>query len=99
MTKENKSQSTQRQPNENEMLGPFDGRLPLCFKCFDLLIMRLLIRLSFQVYAMSKKVRGQCLIVNNEKFDDGDEREGSAVDAANLEFLFGKLGFQVNYRK
>ena len=55
--------------------------------------------MSFQVYAMSKKVRGQCLIVNNEKFDDGDEREGSAVDAANLEFLFGKLGFQVNYRK
>ena len=45
---------------------------------------------------MSKKVRGQCLIVNNEKFDSGDEREGSAVDAANLEFLFGKLSFQVS---
>ena len=49
----------------------------------------------FQVYAMSKKIRGQCLIVNNEKFDRGEDREGSAVDAANLEFLFGKLGFQV----
>ena len=45
---------------------------------------------------MSKKVRGQCLIVNNEKFDSGDERKGSAVDAANLEFLFGKLSFQVS---
>ena len=50
----------------------------------------------FQVYAMYKKVRGKCLIVNNEKFDNHQEREGSAVDAANLEFLFGKLGFQVS---
>ena len=49
-----------------------------------------------KVYAMLKKVRGQCLIVNNEKFDNGEERKGSAMDAANLEFLFGKLAFQVS---
>ena len=44
---------------------------------------------------MSKKIRGQCLIVNNEKYDSGEEREGSDEDATNLEFLFGVLGFQV----
>ena len=48
---------------------------------------------------MSKKPRGLCLIVNNEKFDSGDEREGSAVDAANLEYLFTALGFQVCNRQ
>ena len=46
---------------------------------------------------MSQKVRGQCLIINNEHFDvdEVEERVGSAIDAANLESLFGQLGFKV----
>ena len=44
---------------------------------------------------MCKAVRGQCLIVNNEYFDNRNDRRGSDVDATNLDTLFGQLGFQV----
>ena len=44
---------------------------------------------------MTKKVRGQCLIMNNETFDDGDVREGSSVDVRSSSYLYGSLGFKV----
>ena len=44
---------------------------------------------------MTKKVRGQCLIMNNETFDDGSVREGSPVDVLSSKVLFEQLGFEV----
>ena len=40
---------------------------------------------------MSKKTRGQCLIINY------DETEDSKVDAQNVSILFSKLGFRVRF--
>ena len=46
---------------------------------------------------MTKEVRGLCLIINLEKFNDPntDDRTGSGVDAKNLEKLAAELGFEV----
>ena len=44
---------------------------------------------------MTKEVRGQCLIMNNETFDDGDVREGSSVDVRSSVCLYESLGFKV----
>ncbi len=46
---------------------------------------------------MRKKPRGQCLIINNEKFVNNVQpyREGSNQDAINLDLLFEQLGFRV----
>ena len=48
-----------------------------------------------QLYPMTKEVRGQCLIMNNETFDDGDVREGSSVDVRSSVCLYESLGFKV----
>ena len=48
---------------------------------------------------MSKELRGLCLIINMEKFDNPrrfEERMGSSVDAANLKDLVAELGFEVD---
>ena len=47
---------------------------------------------------MTKEVRGMCLIINLEKFDDPDhkDRDGSGVDAMNLKKLTTELGFEVS---
>ena len=47
---------------------------------------------------MTKAIRGLCLIINLEKFDDPDtdDRNGSSVDAKNLEELAKELGFEVS---
>ena len=47
---------------------------------------------------MTKRPRGQCLIVNNEVFDHMKERRGSSADAANLKYLFTDLGFEVTVK-
>jgi len=49
-------------------------------------------------YPMTKRPRGQCLIVNNEVFDHMKERRGSSADAANLKYLFTDLGFEVTVK-
>ena len=46
--------------------------------------------LNPEVYPMSKKLRGHCIIINYE------ETEDSKMDAQNLVVLFVKLGFKVN---
>ena len=50
---------------------------------------------------MSKKIRGQCLIIDNEKFinDILPFREGSKIDSNNLDILFEQLGFRVTLRR
>ena len=52
-----------------------------------------------QVYPMTKKRRGFCLIINNEEFNKEvahlHTRHGSSVDAKNLCELFCQLGFEV----
>ena len=52
------------------------------------------------VYPMTKKIRGQCLIIDNEKFvnDVLPYREGSKIDSNNLDILFEQLGFKVKAR-
>ena len=47
---------------------------------------------------MTKEVRGLCLIINLEKFDDPvhRDRDGSGVDAKNLQKLTSELGFEVS---
>ena len=51
------------------------------------------------VYPMTEKIRGQCLIIDNEKFvnDVLPYREGSMIDSNNLDILFEQLGFKVNF--
>ena len=46
---------------------------------------------------MTKKIRGQCLIIDNEKFvnDVLPYREGSMIDSNNLDILYEQLGFKV----
>lgn len=53
------------------------------------------------VYPMTKKIRGQCLIIDNEKFvnDVLPYREGSQIDCNNLDILFEQLGFKVTVRR
>ena len=48
-------------------------------------------------YPMTKKIRGQCLIIDNEKFvnDVLPYREGSMIDSNNLDILYEQLGFKV----
>ena len=56
---------------------------------------------SLQVYPMTKKRRGFCMIINNEKFDveKMHTRLGSSVDAENLLNLFSQLGFDVRMKQ
>jgi hypothetical protein len=47
---------------------------------------------------MIKKVHGRALIINNKMFLNPDEfgtRDGSEIDAENLETLLHQLGFMV----
>ena len=47
---------------------------------------------------MTNRIRGKVFIINNEKFENEDKypfREGSGVDAKNLESLFKQLMFEV----
>ena len=50
---------------------------------------------------MSRRIRGQCLIIDNEKFinDVLPFREGSKIDSNNLDILFEQLGFKVTLRR
>ena len=52
-------------------------------------------------YPMTKKIRGQCLIIDNEKFvnDVLPYREGSMIDSNNLDILYEQLGFKVRITK
>ena len=52
-------------------------------------------------YPMTKKIRGQCLIIDNEKFvnDVLPYREGSMIDSNNLDILYEQLGFKVRIFK
>ena len=52
-------------------------------------------------YPMTKKIRGQCLIIDNEKFvnDVLPYREGSMIDSNNLDILYEQLGFKVRLTK
>ena len=55
-------------------------------------------------YLMFSYPRGHMLIINNERFDErtgngNNCRQGSKVDASNLETLFKELGFEVEVRK
>ena len=50
---------------------------------------------------MTKQQHGLCLIIDNEKFENDvlPFREGSQIDANNLDILFQELGFQVTMRR
>ena len=50
---------------------------------------------------MTRAVRGRCLIINNETFENDvlPQREGSLIDANNLDILFTQLGFKVRPRR
>ena len=50
---------------------------------------------------MTKRVRGHCLIIDNEKFinDVLPSREGSMIDSNNLDLLFEQLHFKVVVRR
>jgi hypothetical protein len=50
---------------------------------------------------MTRKIRGQCLIIDNEKFENDVQpfREGSRIDSNNLDLLFEALGFKVWLRR
>ena len=50
---------------------------------------------------MTKSKRGLCLIIDNEKFENDvlPFREGSHIDANNLDILFTELGFDVTLRR
>ena len=52
-------------------------------------------------YPMTKSKRGLCLIIDNEKFENDvlPFREGSHIDANNLDILFTELGFDVTLRR
>merc|ERR1711974_25675 len=52
-------------------------------------------------YPMTKQQHGLCLIIDNEKFENDvlPFREGSQIDANNLDILFQELGFQVTMRR
>ena len=52
-----------------------------------------------KVYQMSDPVRGRVMIINNNKFYEGetlvDTRNGSEVDCANLATLFRQMRFDM----
>ncbi len=50
---------------------------------------------------MSSKPRGMALIIDNEEFDNDimSRREGSQLDANNLDILFEQLGFSTIVRR
>ncbi|XP_068101259.1 caspase-8-like [Hyperolius riggenbachi] len=50
---------------------------------------------KIEVYAMNRKHRGYCVIVNNENFDISDTRKGTEKDAESLRDVFAWLGFDV----
>ena len=47
------------------------------------------------MYKMESRPKGQCLIINNEKFKNLSFRKGSQIDADNLQTVFTALGFVV----
>ena len=52
---------------------------------------------NFQAYPVGSQPRGLALIIDNERFDNNvlPFREGSMIDANNLDILFEQLGFRV----
>ena len=50
-----------------------------------------------QAYPIGSRVRGLALIIDNERFENNvlPFREGSHIDANNLDILFEQLGFKV----
>ena len=46
---------------------------------------------------MTRRARGQCLIMNNIIVDDGGDRIGSEVDERMSKVLFEQLGFRVSW--
>jgi hypothetical protein len=52
--------------------------------------------LFFQAYPIGSNPRGLALIIDNEQFDNDvlPFREGSHIDANNLDILFEQLGFK-----
>ncbi|XP_063074209.1 caspase 20, apoptosis-related cysteine peptidase [Engraulis encrasicolus] len=48
-----------------------------------------------KTYAMNKRPRGLCVIINNMTFKNSGERKGSDIDAGTLEHVFTWLGFTV----
>ena len=71
--------------------------------CISLPIRRDLEEEDFRFeYNMKHKKRGLFVLINNKKFDpvtEMGERTGTDVDAANLDMLFRKLGFDVQTYK
>ena len=51
------------------------------------------------VYQMTKKCRGQVLIISNENFEDSSKRDGSSKDVENLKSLFTQLHFDCHVCK
>ena len=51
----------------------------------------------FQAYPIGSRIRGLALIIDNERFENNvlPFREGSQIDANNLDILFEQLGFKV----
>ena len=51
-----------------------------------------------QAYPMSRKPRGQVLIIDNEEFvnDVLGKRHGTLIDSNNLDILFEGLGFKAS---
>ena len=47
-------------------------------------------------YAMERKPRGNCVIINNEKLETMDNRSGTEFDAENLQKTFMWLQFDVD---
>ncbi len=53
---------------------------------------------SENIYAMKRKPRGFCMIINNYKSDNDEKfkpRNGSIIDCNSLGFVFDQLGFSV----
>lgn len=46
-------------------------------------------------YTLNSKPLGYCLVINNFKFDESEDRYGTNVDADNIEKVFQKIGFDV----
>ncbi|XP_046572165.1 caspase-3-like [Haliotis rubra] len=51
-------------------------------------------RVGVQTYPV-KANAGLCVIVNNERFEDGSDRPGADEDVTNIESTFGPLGFDM----
>ena len=50
-------------------------------------------------YKLEKEIHGRCLIINNERYNDGRIRNGSNNDVKILSRLFRQLGLIVEVRK